>query len=75
VAIEKVREIWRTRLALPRIADDDDFFNLGGHSLIMQRIQADIIDSVGVEVPMDVLFRHPTIAEISQHLDEAMATT
>jgi acyl carrier protein len=75
VAIEQVREIWRTRLALPQIADDDDFFDLGGHSLIMQRIQADIKDALGVEVPMDVLFRHPTIAEISKHLDDAMATT
>lgn len=75
MAIEQVREIWQTRLALPQIADDQDFFDLGGHSLIMQRIQADIKDAFGVEVPMDKLFRHPTIAEISKHLDTAMATT
>jgi acyl carrier protein len=75
VVTEQVREIWQTRLALPHIADDDDFFNLGGHSLIMQSIQADIKDALGVEVPMDELFRHPTIAEISEHLDHAMVTT
>jgi len=74
VAIEQVRKIWQARLALPEIADDQDFFNLGGHSLIMQKIQVDIKDALGVEVPMDELFRRPTIAEISEHLDQAMAT-
>jgi len=75
VTIEQVRQIWQTQLALPQIDDDDDFFDLGGHSLIMQKIQVDLRESLGVEVPMDELFRRPTIADISQHLDNAMATT
>jgi acyl carrier protein len=75
VIVEQVRAIWQERLALPSIADTDDFFMLGGHSLIMQKIQADIKDTLGVEVPMDELFRRATIAQISEHLDNAMATT
>ncbi|WP_067510206.1 acyl carrier protein [Actinoplanes sp. TFC3] len=74
MAIEQVREIWKKQLALPQIADDDDFFDLGGHSLIMQKIQVDLRGAFGVEVPMDALFRRPTIAEISRHLDAVMAT-
>jgi len=70
---DKIRSIWERHLILQGISDHDDFFMLGGHSLIMQKIQADIKAETGVEVPMDELFRRPTIAEISEHLDNAMA--
>jgi acyl carrier protein len=72
---EQVRLIWQERLALPDIADTDDFFMLGGHSLIMQKIQLDIKETLGIEVPMDELFRRATIAQISEHLDSAMAAS
>jgi acyl carrier protein len=70
---EKIRSIWERQLILSDIRDDDDFFQLGGHSLIMQRIQIDIKDELGTEVPMDELFRFPTIAEISKWIDQALA--
>jgi acyl carrier protein len=70
---EQVRAIWQERLVLPRIEDTDDFFVLGGHSLIMQTIQLDIKRTLGIEVPMDELFRRSTIAQISEHLDREMA--
>jgi acyl carrier protein len=70
---EKIRGIWERQLVLPDIKDDDDFFELGGHSLIMQKIQIEIKDEFGIEVPMDELFRFPTIAEISKRIDRASA--
>ena len=72
---EKVHEIWRRELKLAQFSDDDDFFALGGHSLIMATIQAAIKDEMGVEVPMDELFRRPTVASVSEHLDRALAAT
>jgi acyl carrier protein len=69
----KVRTIWQRQLDLQDIADDDDFFMIGGHSLIMQKIQIDIKEELGVEIPMDELFRKPTIGQISEHLEIAMA--
>jgi acyl carrier protein len=69
---EQVRGIWQERLALPTIADTDDFFLLGGHSLIMQKIQLDIKETLGIEVPMDELFRRATIGQISEHLDSLL---
>ncbi|HET8659247.1 MAG TPA: acyl carrier protein [Micromonosporaceae bacterium] len=72
---EKIHEIWSRELKLAEFSDDDDFFALGGHSLIMAEIQAAIKDETGVEVPMDELFRRPTVASISEHLDRTLAAT
>ena len=68
---DKIRSIWERELRLRDIGDDDDFFDLGGHSLIMQRIQLGIKEELGSEVPMDDLFRLATIAKISERLEKA----
>jgi|HubBroStandDraft_6_1064221.scaffolds.fasta_scaffold704929_2 acyl carrier protein len=68
VIAEQIRVIWERELALDRISDDEDFFTLGGHSLIMQRIQGAIKDKLDVEVPMDELFTHSTIKDISAYI-------
>jgi acyl carrier protein len=73
VISDKIRDIWERELVLPGISGDDDFFAIGGHSLIMQKIQAGIKDELGIEVPMDELFRLATISQISAHIEEIMA--
>lgn len=63
-----IRAIWREELKLETLSDEDDFFDLGGHSLIMANIQMRLKEAFGVEVPMDVLLRHASVREISDHL-------
>ncbi|NMO50552.1 acyl carrier protein [Actinoplanes sp. TBRC 11911] len=70
---DKVYEIWRRELKLGSFSMDDDFFMLGGHSLIMTRIQHEIGTEIGVEVPMDELFRKSTVASISAYIDSLAA--
>jgi acyl carrier protein len=70
----KVHEIWRRELALDTFSDTDDFFEIGGHSLIMAKIQEALAAELGVEVPMDELFRRSTVAEISAHIESLRAT-
>jgi acyl carrier protein len=70
---EKIRDIWKRELVLPQISDDDDFFDLGGHSMIMQKVQVGINEEVGIEVPMDELFRLSTVAQISGYIENLMA--
>ncbi|MET9497727.1 phosphopantetheine-binding protein [Streptomyces sp. NPDC006552] len=52
---------------------DDDFFALGGQSLIMFRIQGAFLDELGAEVPMDQMFRNPTVASIAAYLESRPA--
>ena len=70
----KIHEIWARELALTDFTDTDDFFARGGHSLIMAKIQDAILDDLGIEVPMDELFRRPTVEAISSHLETLNAT-
>jgi acyl carrier protein len=72
---QQVKAIWARELKLAQVGGDEDFFDLGGHSLIMQEIQAAIKNEVGVEVPMDELFRHATVNEITAHIEARTTPT
>ena len=64
-----VRAIWCRELGRDEVGLDDDFFALGGQSVIMLRIQRAFIGELGVEVPVDQLFRNPTVASIAAYID------
>lgn len=66
---DSVRAIWCRELQRDDISVDDDFFTLGGQSLIMVRIQGAFMDELGVEVPMDQMFLHSTVASISAYIE------
>ncbi|MFF1716502.1 phosphopantetheine-binding protein [Streptomyces sp. NPDC058268] len=71
---ERVRTIWCRELQREDIAHDEDFFALGGQSVIMSRIQGAFIEELGIEVPMDEMFRNPTVASISEYIESLGAT-
>jgi acyl carrier protein len=57
----KLLELWRQVLGVrPRIRDN--FFDVGGHSLLLIKLQSLIEDSLGREIPVTALFEHPTIS-------------
>ncbi|MER7376219.1 phosphopantetheine-binding protein [Streptomyces lanatus] len=64
-----MRTIWCRELQRDDIAVDDDFFALGGQSVIMARIQGAFIDELNVEVPIDQMFLNPTVASISAYIE------
>jgi acyl transferase domain-containing protein len=45
--------------------DDEDFFELGGNSLIAVQFLGRLRDSLGMDVPLRLLFEHPTVARLS----------
>ncbi|MFY9291195.1 MAG: non-ribosomal peptide synthetase, partial [Methylorubrum rhodinum] len=53
--------IWADLLGLPRIARDDHFFRLGGHSLTATRMVARIETELGRLVPLKTVFEAPTL--------------
>lgn len=71
---DTVHTIWSRELKLDDFSDTDDFFELGGHSLIMTRIQRDLQSELGMEVPMDQLFRKSTVVAISEHITASLAS-
>jgi acyl carrier protein len=67
VGTTAVAEIWQEVLGVP-VADDDDFFALGGQSLAAMEVVAALRRRLGVTVRVRVLLEHPVLADFVAQL-------
>ena len=73
--IEKeLAAIWTELLQVENIGLNDDFFDLGGHSLMAIKAVSRIRDVFAVDLQTQTLFEYPTIAGLSKVLTEAKST-
>jgi amino acid adenylation domain-containing protein len=63
-----IADIWSEVLNIPNVGVRDNFFDLGGHSLLMMRVRAQIAARCRVELPVVDLFRLPTIRAVAEHI-------
>ncbi|WP_433711876.1 non-ribosomal peptide synthase/polyketide synthase [Nocardia sp. CA-084685] len=63
-----VAEVFAAVLGLARVGLDDDFFALGGNSLVATQIAARIGTAVDADIPVRLLFEHSTVAALAAHL-------
>ncbi len=66
---KKLARICEEVLKLDRVGITDNFFELGGHSLLAVRLINRIEETLGVLVPIRILFDQPTITEIASFID------
>lgn len=64
-----VAAVWETVLGVERVGADDNFFDLGAHSLLMVRAHARLRQTYGKDLPLVTLFRYPTVRSLAQHLN------
>ena len=62
----ELKIIWESVLKRNNISISDNFFQVGGHSLIAVRLLANIQTRFKVQLPLAVIFQRPTIQEMAQ---------
>jgi aspartate racemase len=63
--------LWQEFLALERVGVEDNFFDLGGHSLLLTRVHGRLNSTVRKEVSIVDLFRYPTIRSLAAFIDDS----
>jgi amino acid adenylation domain-containing protein len=69
-----IADVWRDLLRLETVGVDDNFFDLGGHSLLVVQVQARLRQKIGIEIAIVELFQYPTIRSIAAQLARKPAT-
>ena len=71
----KLAGFWTDLLGVDKIGADDNFFDLGGHSLIAVRLFAMVKSAFDVEFPISILFEAPTIRSCAALIKERGGAT
>ncbi|MFJ8330576.1 non-ribosomal peptide synthase/polyketide synthase [Streptomyces sp. NPDC094437] len=58
-------------LGVPEVFLDDDFFALGGHSLLVTRLAGRVRTALDIDLELSLLFEATTVAKLSSRLDAA----
>ncbi|MCX5420392.1 non-ribosomal peptide synthetase [Streptomyces sp. NBC_00078] len=58
-----VAEVWQELLGVEKVGADDDFFQLGGYSLLLTRLAGRLTRATGRDVGLQDLYTHTTVAD------------
>jgi acyl carrier protein len=65
----EIAALWRELLQLERVGVHDNFFDLGGHSLLIVKMHDKLAARLDKEFSVVELFKHPTVESLARHLD------
>ncbi|MGW5652768.1 amino acid adenylation domain-containing protein [Streptomyces humi] len=69
----RIAAVWRDLLNRERIGRDENFFDLGGNSLLLITAQSTVKREFGHDLPVVDLFAHPTVRGLARHLSALTA--
>ncbi len=65
--------ILREVLRVERVGVDDNFFDLGGNSLLLAKVHERLQERFGREIPLVEVFNHPTVRALAVHMENGDA--
>jgi amino acid adenylation domain-containing protein/thioester reductase-like protein len=68
---EQLAKIWVELLKVERVSIEDNFFDLGGHSLLLTQLVFRVRQTWKIELPLRSLWEMPTIASLAQSIETA----
>ncbi|HKQ08151.1 MAG TPA: condensation domain-containing protein, partial [Blastocatellia bacterium] len=72
---QRLAAIWSEVLKVERVGRRDNFFEMGGHSLLVVRVIARLRQGLNVEVSISEVFEHPVLADLAMAVERATPTT
>ncbi len=66
--------IWQEVLGVERLSVEDNFFDLGGHSLLVMRMKTRLQEISNKDISLIELFQYSTISALATHLSQEHAT-
>ncbi|HZI73802.1 MAG TPA: condensation domain-containing protein, partial [Gemmatimonadales bacterium] len=64
--------MWAELLRLERVGIHDNFFDLGGHSMLATLVMSRVQQAFQVEIEVRNLFEEPTVAELGKRIESAL---
>lgn len=64
---QEISQIWAELLGIPEVDVDTDFFDLGGHSLLLMDLVRLFDQKLEIKTDVRTLLEHPTIAKFTAH--------
>lgn len=65
--------IWKEIIQADSILPEDDFFELGGNSLLSVRLVSNIKKKMNIDFPINTVFTFPTLRKMSQKINELLS--
>ncbi|WP_413173260.1 non-ribosomal peptide synthetase [Anabaena azotica] len=72
---QAIAQLWQQLLQIEKVGINDNFFDIGGHSLLLVQVHAKLQDMFTVDIAITTLFEHPTINSLAQYLTKAQPET
>jgi hypothetical protein len=72
---DQMERIWAQMLGIGQVGPDDNFFAIGGHSLLGVKLIAAVQEKLNpdIELTLSDLFEFPTLAGFTEHLESLAA--
>lgn len=67
---QQLSDVWSRLLGIEKIGVEDNFFDLGGHSLLVVRLHRDLGEMLDQDVSLTDLYRFPTVRSLTRHLQD-----
>jgi acyl carrier protein len=65
----EIAMVWRDVLGVDQVGVHDNFFDLGGHSLLIVRAHGRLCDALKADLSVTDLFRYPTVSSLATFVD------
>jgi natural product biosynthesis luciferase-like monooxygenase protein len=70
---QTIAAIWRKALNVETVSVDDNFFDIGGHSLLMAQVHSQIQKALHRNLPLIKILEHPTIGSLAKYLERELS--